>query len=291
MKKLITLSFALIFAFAFSVYSFAYENTVDDGANLFSQSEIEEIQDAIEEFSSQTDLSLAVVTTDDADNKSSMEYADDYHDDLIDNHMWSENSMLFLIDMDNREVHISTTENSINEYSDNDIETIIDDGYDYLTRSEYANCIIGMTEKAQSIYSDDGSNGYYEDNYNDGYVYVTDFYDDEYYYDSGYNDYYDYGSCFDFGDFAVYLVISLIAAAVVVFVVKSKYKNYGKGDEFDEDDITLKLSAANDNVVSRNVITTKIPKNNNRSGGGFSGGGSTHTSSSGRSHGGGGRKF
>ncbi len=113
---------------------------------------------------------------------------------------------------------------------------------------------------------------------------------DEYYYDSGYNDY-SYSSGFDFGDFAVYFVISLVAAAVAVFVVKSKYKNYGKGDEFDEDDIFLKLSAANDNVVSRNVITTKIPRNNNRSGGGFSGGGSTHTSSAGRSHGGGGRKF
>ena len=68
----------------------------------------------------------------------------------------------------------------------------------------------------------------------------------------------------------------------------------GKGDEFNADDVSLELTASNDNVISKNVITTKIPKNNNNNhkpGGSGGGGVSVHRSSGGVRHSGAGRKF
>lgn len=318
-KKLIPILTVLLL-FVFSVQGFAYENIIDDSADLFTDSEEIEIQTAIEEFSAEKDFSLAVVTTSYTSGVSSEEYADDYYDYLIDNEGWQEDGLLFLIDMDNRNVWISTCGNCILAYSDSEIDSIIDSGYDNLANGFYADCILEMTEAArltdtiidenedyyiiedESLFGDPFFSGsiaeyngeIYEIGDNGEWVPV-DSYDD--YYDSYYYDSSSASSSdsFDIGNALTYILIGLAIGAITVFAVKSRYKNIGKGDEFDAEDLILNLTVTNDNIVSRNVITTKIPKNNNHhrggSGGGFSGGSSVHRSGGGRSHGGGGRSF
>lgn len=319
MKKLLPFFMILFMAF-FSVNGFAYQNIITDDADLFSDYEEAEISAAIEDFSAEKEFSLAVVTTEFTSGLSSMEYADDYYDYLIDNEGFDENGLLFLIDMDNREVYISTSGDCILSYSDSEIETVIDAGFDDLVNGEYARCILEMTEEARNTDTViDPENDYYigeeslfdepffsgstiEINGDKFYIDANGEWipaennSDDYNYDYDYDYSASYDSSFSFTDVLIYIVIGLAVGAVTVFVVKSRYKNQGKGDEFDSDDVVLNITASNDTVISKNVITTRIPKNNNvhrgGSGGGFSGGGSSvHRSGGGRPHGGGGRRF
>lgn len=274
----------LFILFAFAAPSYAYENSIEDKASLFTAEEVEEILMESEEFSDTTGYSLSIVTTDDAMGKTSEEYADDYLDDLIDNEGWSEDSMLFLIDMDNRMVYISTTGEAVYSYSDYSVEAIIDSGYSYLTEGYYADTILSMIDAATELFSEE----------NDGteQIFFPDEYpENDYEYYTPHADY-DGGASLDLTDTLIYIAVGLGSGLIAVFAVKSRYKNFGKGEEFDEDDMTLKLTGSTDTVISRNIVTTRIPRNNSH--GGKTGGSShttVHRSSSGRSHGGGGRRF
>ncbi len=313
MKKVFSLLIsALLFMSLFSVNAFAYDITLDDAAELFSDDEIKTITKISDALALESDFSVAVVTTDDAEGKSAQEYADDYYDSLIFDSGWSENGFLILIDMDNRELYFSTAGECILTYSDSAVESILDSGYEYIADRYYADCVVAMLERAESIYDNYDGNNYYIPDEEDFFHGDSDFadslvrFDGEWYevspngewiYAGEYDDYYSSGSQdgFDFGNILIYIVIALVIAAVSVFAVKSSYKNIGKGDEFNADDITLDLSHSTDNIISRNVVTTRVPRNNNnRPGGrsgGFGGGSSVHRSSGGVRHGGGGRKF
>lgn len=290
MKKIISLLLAVFVLASFSILAFAYESKVEDNANLFTAEEFEQITSDAADFTASKDISLAVLTIDYAQGLSSEEYANDYIDNLIDGEGWNEDCMLFMIDMDNRNVWISTTGRAENIYYD--VDSVIDGGYDYLTNGEYGQCILGMIETANDMYSSysDSSNDYYDGYYDDGY-----YGDYEYDYGYEYDVYSDYQSddSVNITDILMYIAVGLGIGGISVFAVKSRYKNFGKGDEFDTDDVFLNLTGSNDTVISRNVITTKIPKNNNNhhrtGGGGFSGG--ARPSGGGRSHGGGGRGF
>ncbi|MBR3780130.1 MAG: TPM domain-containing protein [Clostridia bacterium] len=295
MKRISAIILALSFLFLFSVCSYAYtfDVMIDDRASLFSEEETERVDEAAYEFANSTEFSVAVVTTEDAMGKSAMEFADDYYDSLIFSSGWSENGILFLIDMDNREIYVSCAGLCIDEYSDYELNKIVDSGYFYVTEGEYADCIITMISEAEKLFAESNDiSSYYEN----GELIPTygGEYEDEYYYS-------DYDYTYDVNEFSImhvliYIVIGLVAGGITVFAVKSSYKNIGKGDEFNADDISLELTASNDNVISKNVITTKIPKNNNnnhhRHGGGGGGGRvSVHRSSGGVRHSGAGRKF
>ncbi len=291
MKKAV-LSIVLILSFLslLSVNVFAYNSLVSDDASLFSDDEIVMIEAAAETFAAEKDYSLAVVTTDNALGQTAAEYADNYYDDLIFGSGWSENGLLFLIDMDNREVYISTAGECIDVY-ESYIDYIIDSGYDSLADGYYADCILSMIDAASSVNSFYGEDDeyYYDDEYEYGY---NGEYYDNYEYDYNYRSPVHSSNGIDFGHIIFYIIASLGFAFVSVLIVKSRYKNTGKGDEFDADDVVLNLTGSNDNVISRNVVTTRIPKNNNHHRpGGMGGGSSVHRSGGGVRHGGGGRKF
>lgn len=313
MKKVFSLLIsALLFFSLFSVNAFAYNITLDDSAELFSEDESKTITKISEAFAFNSDFSVAVVTTDNAEGKTAQEFAENYYDSLIFDSGWSENGFLILIDMDNRELYFSTAGECILTYSDSAVESVIDSGYEYISEGYYGDCVVAMLECAEDIYNNCDSDNYYIADTDDFYCGVSEFedslvlYDGKWYevspygewiYAGEYDDYNSSGSQggFDFGNFLIYLIIALVIAAVSVFAVKSQYKNIGKGDEFNADDIMLDLTHSTDNIISRNVVTTRVPRNNNnRPGGrigGIGGGSSVHRSGGGIRHGGGGRKF
>ncbi len=287
MKKLFATFLTFIFTVMFSASAFAgYDVLIDDSANLFTDEEVDYISTSADDFASLNDFSVAVVTTDDAMGKSAMEYADDYYDNLIFDNGWSENGMCFLIDMDNREIYVSCAGLCVDEYSDYELDSIIDRGYDCVVNEEYFKCIISMIDEANFLMSGGNSDDFVETG-----IYWTDTVGEEIYYD----EYYDGSSVknkFEISHVFIYIVVGLVAGAITVFIIYSQYKNTGKGDEFNAEDISLELTASNDNIISKNVITTKIPKNNNhRSDRGGGGGVSVHRSSGGVRHSGAGRKF
>ena len=62
------------------VAAWADKTTVDDQAGLFSQEEEQELTDRIVELTTEWNMDFVVVTTEDAEGKTSEEYADDYYD-------------------------------------------------------------------------------------------------------------------------------------------------------------------------------------------------------------------
>ncbi len=289
MKKLFVIFLAFAMVFAFSVSAFASFNImIDDSALLFTEEEIELINSAAYDLGSANEYSVAVVTTDNAMGKSAVEYSDDYYDSLIFGSGWSENGMCFLIDMDNREIYVSCAGLCIDEYTDYELDSIVDSGYDYVANGDYADCIVAMIYMAQKLAIDsDDDYSYYE---SDEFIpaYGGD-YEDNYYYENNHTE----KKSFSFTHVLIYIVIGLVAGGITVLVIINSYKNTGKGDEFNADDAFLEVTASNDNVISRNVITAKIPKNNNNHRPGGRGGGSVsvHRSSGGVRHSGAGRKF
>lgn len=283
MKKIISIIFVLLILLSvFCVNAFASVNTIiDDSADLFSDSEESEISESVLQFSDETGYSAIVLTTDSAMGKTSQQYADDYFDNLIISEGWEEKGILFLIDMDNREVCISTMGDCISVYSDY-IDSIIDSGYDDLVNGNYSDCIIMMVSSSLK-FAMSNSDDYYIGDYDDTFCGDYSVIDGEIVYD----DYQTKGS-FDFSNILICIIIAVVIGVVSVIAVRSSYKNMGKGDEFDADDVILNLTGSNDTVISRNVITTRVPRNNNNH---RSGGGVSHRSSGGFSHGGGSRKF
>ncbi len=287
MKKLIATVFSIVFVFIFSVSAFASFNVmIDDAANLFTVEEFDNINSAAYELATANDFSVAVVTTEDAMGKSAMEYADDYYDNLIFNSGWSEDGICFLIDMDNREIYVSCAGICIDEYSDYELNSIVDKGYDCIVNGEYFKCIASMIDEAGNFASDDYSPDEFVET--GDWDIVGEYYEDDFYY---YDNDVTVNNKFDISHILFYIIIGLVAGGITVFAVKNSYKNTGIGDEYNSDDVFLEVTASNDNVISKNVITTKIPRNNNNHRPGGGGGVSVHRSSGGIRHSGAGRKF
>ena len=83
MKKIVSVLLAVVFAASFFVFAYAYESEVNDYANLFSEDELSQIASAAADYVASTDISLSVLTINDAQGLSSEEYANDYIDNLI----------------------------------------------------------------------------------------------------------------------------------------------------------------------------------------------------------------
>ena len=60
--------------------------------------------------------------------------------------------MVFLIDMDNREVTVSTAGEAIYYLNDDRIDDILDNCYDYVVDGEYASCFSSMLSDAEYYY-------------------------------------------------------------------------------------------------------------------------------------------
>lgn len=110
-----------------------------DQADLLSQSEENKLLELIETYAHQTELDFVIVTTNDVGNKSSELYADDFYDDNKFGYDYPCGSgALLLIDMDNRQVVISTAGKAMNDISQKQIDNILDEIAPKLTSGDYA---------------------------------------------------------------------------------------------------------------------------------------------------------
>lgn len=253
----------------------AEECLVYDHADLLSVQEEEYLENLAAERGEQWNMNFLVVTIDDAEGKSSMEYADDFYDAQFPEET-EEDGVLYLIDMDNREIYLSPCGEAIRYLTDDRIECILDKAYEYVAEGDYYGTFVTFLEETEGYLME----GIPSDQYN-------------YDVNTGEIDKYQEPMRITIGEFLFALVAALIPAAITVGVIKAKYQL--KFEDFHYDaytDSEVQLSVKSDRLVNQFVTHRRIPKNNGSSGG--SGGGSrssVHRSSSGRSHGGGGRKF
>ena len=132
---------------AVPVYADTYDAVYDDAA-LLSDEEQQSLSEEITNLQETTGWEVYVLTTEDAQGKTARDYADDFYDTTA----TGDDGVVFLIDMDNREVTISTAGEAIYYLNDDRIDDILDNCYDYVVDGEYASCFSSMLSDAEYYY-------------------------------------------------------------------------------------------------------------------------------------------
>lgn len=253
-----------------------------DMAGLLEQSQIQEVRNRIQEYEAAYHLDIVVVTSEDAEGKTATAYADDFYEEGGFGQGKEKSGILFLIDMDNRELVFSTDGQAIRIFTDERIETMLDHVYEGASRADYGACVEVFLEDVAK-YCRAGIPG------------------GQYNYDT------------ETGKISVYRSIrwyeALLAVAVSGFVAGGACLTVKRQYAMEEDERHVRnlamayraesrftYGSESDRLVNQFVTTRVIPRNTGSRGGGSlghssPGRSSTHTSSSGRSHGGGSRKF
>ena len=266
---------------AFAAESVPEKMRVYDQADLFSYDEEMELASKISELQETMDMGLAVVTTED-NSGSARDYADDFYEQYEIGTGKNHDGALFLIDMENGELWISTEGKMIRYLTDDRINEILDASIEYAYEGEFYESAYVFLNGVEKFYE----KGIQADQYN---------YDTE----TGKVDKYKSIQWYEF------LIAFVIASAAGGIAVVTVLRDYGMKNEGSRMASNFRLSYRKDSAftlgnvladvllntyVTRTVIRTQ---NNQGSGGGVPRGGrsSTHRSGSGRVHGGGGRKF
>ena len=245
---------------------------VYDEAGLLTEEERVVLSEQVNVLREKTGWDIFAVTIDNANGKSSMAYADDLYDAQT---AEDSNGVLALIDMDNREIYLSTCGEAIRYLEDARIDAILDDAFSYVVDGDYAGCLSAMISGVEYYYE----KGIHEDQYN---------YDVE------------TGAVSQYRTLTWMEVVpvALVSAGVgiaIYCIVMNRYSLKGstRNDSYPYTRYgNVDLTDTEDRFVHQTITHHVIQTNNGGSSGG--GGGhrsSVHHSSGGRSHGGGGRSF
>ena len=251
------------------VLSFVYHGEVraargnDDGARVFDDAglltdqEEQKLQDKIDKVIDKEKTDVIILTTYFEHGSNSLSSANDfyesgkfgYEEDLG-------TGVMFVIDMENRQITVYTSGDAITYFTDRRIDTILDD-----------------------VYSDVKDGDYYEScktflKYVERYMYL------------------DPGAREPMTAMGVLIRLLISVGVGALIVIPLVYRSGGKvtvnaTNYFVSN--SAHVNQENDYFVRKAVTTRVIPKNNNHSGRG--GGSTVHTSSSGHSYGGGSRGF
>ena len=240
---------------------------VDDAAGLLDDSEKEELRNLAQQLSGLKNLDVFVVTTKDANGQTSQKYADYYYLE----HSDSDDGAVYLIDMDNREIYISTSGIMIYYLTDSRIEKTLDDAYEYISNGDYCGTLrVMMRNSINYIQSGKGAD-YYRDSETGEITFVKP------------------PKSITMTEGVLSVLAGALIAAVFSAITIGRYKMKIGGYKFDfRGNSKVNLSGRKDQFLTRRVRRRHIPRNTGSGGGG---GGSTTHSSGGHSFGGGGRKF
>ena len=248
---------------------------VEDGAGILTDSEEARLQEMAQSLAGKTRWDIRVVSAGSTGGRSAQKYAEDYYMD----HFHQDNGLVCLIDMDNRELYVATSGDSIFYLTDDRISNILDDAYVYAADGKYAESFEAMLQDISQYYEDGIESDTYTFDMETGQIVA-----------------YTPPKKITLMEAQADLGAGILSALGLGGAVSSGYKRKGKKVSYSfHDNGSLALSARNDRLINRFVTTRHIPKSPPpSSGGGFSGGGhmsTIHTGSGGHTFGGGGRKF
>ncbi len=265
------------------------EPKIYDEADLFSENEEQKLQETLVKTAKKIKLDLIIVTTDYNRGKDSLLYASDFYDDNGFGYDYECGSgVIMLIDMDNREVAISTA-GLCRVYLDRETDDMVEDITPYLSDGEYMEAAEYFINEVRELALDAADDKNYEEAF-------EAWYSSDYSSISAQDEFYDkyvpqenFFTTFKnpFIDIVIALVIALIAVLIMSSSAKTKAtvneKTYMQGGHMD-------LKVRHDQFTHTTTTRRKIQTDNggSRSGGGHGGG---HVSSSGHSHGGSSGKF
>lgn len=237
---------------------------INDNADLLNTDAA--LEQRIMKMRDELKIDIVIVTTYNAEGKSSQDYADDFYD--YNDFGYDKprgDGVLFLIDMDNREAYISTCGKAIYYFTDARIDLALDEIVAKLQKTDYegaCDVFLDMTEEFMTHSADEQlSYGYRLKQHLKEHWFML-------------------------------MVMSAVASVVIVLIMvhNDQNKKVSAGIYLMKQN-GFRLTGRQDQFINETTTSRKIPRNEGSSGGGGGGGSSTHTSSSGTSHGGGGRSF
>jgi uncharacterized protein len=257
------------------------EKRVYDEAGLFSREETEALESQIQALRKEMNMDVVITTTDRAGGKTAGEYAEDFYIRGAFGVGKDYSGVLFLIDMDNREIYILPVGKMNRFLTDKRWNSILDAAYEEVSGQNYVACAGSFLDGVAKYYKAGIPGGQYNYDKETGKISV---YRSIRWYEA-----------------ALAALIGLIAAAAACGGVTSRYSmKKERGGARNSlmayrANCQFRYSDQYDHLVNKNVTFMIIPRNQGNGGnggGGFSSGGrsTTHTSS-GHTMGGGGRKF
>jgi len=273
MKRLLSiiltvlLSFCLIFPAKANEYPL-----ISDMEELLTATEVTSLADTVQALNQQYDIHIMIVTTPSFFGKSAQDFADDYFDEYA----VSDDGVVFLLSMEEREWYISTCGEMIYALTDYGIQQLGEGAISYISSGDYYGgfqfFLDSLPEYLDALAAGTPIDGYADES---GNYYHGDAEETVYYEDSE-------------PSFFLSLIIGLAAGGITVFIMRRMMddKNRQRGAAVYMKEGSFHLNTRRDLFLYSNVSKTR--KQQNTSSGG---GSSVHRSSGGRSHGGGGGKF
>ena len=267
------------------------DQRVFDDAELLDELEEQTVQEEIEKTIEKLSMDIIVVTIDDAYGKSAMAYADDYYDEHGFGYGDSYGpGILFLIDMDNREIYLSTAGQAIAQFTDGEIDQMLDSIYYWMAEGRwYDACMEFVYQVDEYADNEELDQNVYYDKDTDTFVEYTE---DEL---KAIRRKAAMERILSPGSILGKLGIAMVIGAVSVLIMRINVnRNTVPGGRVYMKAGSGQIRQRYDHKTNTTVTKRHIPRNNTSSGtrsGGGGGHSSVHRSSAGRSHGGGGRKF
>lgn len=257
---------------------------VCDQARLFSEAEEESLESELCAMWEETGMDVVLVTTEDAEGKTAEQYADDFYDENGFGADEDKGGILYLIDMDNRELYISTFSEAVRLLTDERIDRMLDRGISRLGAGDFAGCAKQLLEDTREYYRQGIEHNQYNQDRDTG---AVDYYKEK------------PKRSIRWYEALLALAVSAFCAGSVCGKVRRDYRMEKEQKMASGYYLSYRADAAfrfrdqrdelRDSHVTRQMIPRATPVRS--TGGGSSGRSTTHTSGSGRVHGGGGRKF
>lgn len=267
------ISFLFLLFLLLPLDTFAAPSRVFDNASLFSEEEIHKLSEDIQKLQNKTQMDYVIVTTFDADGKTSRAYADDFYDSHNFGMDEEYSGMLYLIDLDNQEIYISTEGKMLRYLTDARIDSLLDDAFIYAAEEDYANSAFSVLKGVEDYIALDIPDGQY--NYSS---------------ENGERDPYQKSRL----PLALLIGVlgGLIASLSTFFGIKNRYNLTYETYHYPlHEKSSLRLIHSEDRFIKQTLTHRKIPKASSPSSSSSNRRTTTHRSSSGRTHGGGGRSL
>ena len=251
---------------------------VVDNADILSDSEHIELDSIADRLSRTYDIDVLIMTVDFLAGKTAQEYAESLYDRTDAN--WSggywatENAILFLLAMDEREWYISTAGNAIYVFTDYGLDVLGDSVIPYLSEGEYFEGFYTYLNLLPDYFD-----AYESGSPIDGYT------ENDYYAERSEVVYYEDQNQINWIlSVAIGLIAALISILIMIGAMNTKRQQYSAGDYLRPG--TYQLKRHSDMFLYSNVTKVRRQENNTHSGGS-----SVHRGSGGSHHGGRGGKF
>ncbi|MBP8988688.1 MAG: TPM domain-containing protein [Clostridia bacterium] len=265
MSPRILLFFVLISAlFLFFNPVLAEKVLVIDEAGSFTSGEIETLTSEAKSLGSLYAMDLVILTIQDANGKSSRDYADDFFDYGGYGVGEDRSGILFLIDYDNREIYISTSGAAIRYLTDQRIESILDEAQSHLENQDPYGAALAFLAKTADFLAAGIPSGQYAEEEREHKLTQT--------------------------DGLVSLVLSGSTGLLFFYLTRRKYRGKRVQPVFEFRRNSIANLGLIEDLPVRTYVTSRMLAKS-QSSGSSSSRSTVHHSSSGRTHGGGGRKF